>query len=375
VSSHGVEEVTGDHDFIVEAGENILLTLEISNSGLTLAPGTEAFISTLDPYLSIRDSVSLAGDIQAGEGGFSLHVVEVSAVCPEPYAGLIEADLWVSGVHSATDTVWLTVGAIEFSDDCESGEGGWSHTGSPDLWHLSPYRSHSGSHSWYFGGEVSRRYPNNAEATLTSQSMIAGEAGALSFWVWYEVSTYGVDGVFVILYQNGEPDTLDFIGSGGALTTGPWDTLVTQSEWVEWERKIDNVTPGDTLTVEFGFVSDGDTVAEGIYIDDISLSARVPVLTAVGRQGRVEAREDIVITPNPAGGTISLVAAPCDENTVIDIYDIRGRLVTQVLMPRGRASAMWDLRDRAGKRVAPGVYVVTIPGRPGPRPEKVVVLR
>jgi hypothetical protein len=374
VASHGIQEVAGDGDGIVEPGEHILLTLEILNSGLTGATGVEAFVSTADPYLSVFDSTSLAGDVEAQACGLSLHTAQVSPMCPEPYIALIEADLWVSGTYSSTDTVYLCIGELAFSEDCDSGEGGWTHTGSPDLWHLSSYRSHSGSNSWYFGGETSRRYPNDADGVLTSETMLAGEASSLSFWVWYEVSTYGVDGVFVVLFRNGVPDTLDFIGSGGALTTGPWDTLITVSDWVEWEHSLDAVLPGDTLQLAFNFTSDGDTVAEGIYIDDISVTLREPVLTGLPDETGLAAGPEVMISPNPARETVSFMMARREAALAIDIYDIRGRLITRVVKPPGEVSATWDLRNASGSKVSPGIYLGRISGTPKGSVEKVVIL-
>jgi hypothetical protein len=296
-------------------------------------------------------------------------------MCPEPHVGVLEVELLVSGMHAATETLYLNIGAIEFTDDCESGEGAWTHTGTPDLWHLSSYRSHSGSYSWYFGGETSRRYPNSAEGALTSETILAGEASTLSFWVWYEVSTYGVDGVFVTLLRNGVPDTLDFIGSGGALTTGPWDTLVTESDWVEWERSLDDVAAGDTLQVVFNFVSDGDTVAEGIYIDDISLTPVAPVLTGIDTRAGSIARVGVAVRPNPACTRVSLVIPPHPEEVAVDIYDIQGRLVAEVIIPPGRTSEVWALRNREGNPVAPGVYLAAPRSGVRHRPGRIVVLR
>lgn len=375
VVSHGVREIAGDGDHIVEPGEDILLTLEIHNRGLTVAPGTQAFVTSIDPYLSVGDSLSLAGDIGPGDHSLSLHCVEISPMCPEVYIGVIEVDLWVSGVHSAKDTTYLSVGNLEFAEDCEAGEGGWIHTGTPDLWHLTSYRSHSGSYSWYFGGESSRRYPNDAEGTLTSESVLAGEASALSFWVWYEVSTYGVDGVFIVLFRNGVADTLDFIGSGGALAPTLWDTLITVSDWVEWKQTLDDVIPGDTLKVAFSFVSDSDTVAEGVYLDDIRLTAAAPEITGIEDKADQTARAQIVVTPNPAHDVVSMVAAPSEGRLTLDIYDTQGRLVAQVVRPPGRRSARWDLKNRQGKRVAPGVYLVRTSHVRHQHLAKIVVLR
>jgi hypothetical protein len=295
-------------------------------------------------------------------------------MCPLPYVGPLEVDLWVSGTPSVTDTVYLNVGTLSFCEDCESGENGWVHSGTPDLWNLTSYRSYSGSYSWYFGGETSRRYPNNADGSLTSESLLAGEGSTLSFWVWYEVSTYGVDGIFVILFRNGVPDTLDFIGSGGALASGPWDTLITKSDWVEWEKTLDEAVPGDTLQISFGFVSDADTVAEGVYIDDMCLTGLVPVTTGIADETSLTCPARIVVSPNPACEGIQLIAT-ADGELAIDIYNIQGRICAEVIKPPGQPSVRWNLKNRYGHRVAPGVYMARTRGPTQADVTKIVVLR
>lgn len=70
------------------------------------------------------------------------------------------------------------------------------------------------------------------------------------------------------------------------------------------------------------------------------------------------------IVPNPSTNEVRLrfgFARPADFR--LAIYDISGRLVR--LLDRGRRgmgtfSASWDLNDRRGRRVAPGVYVVRL---------------
>jgi hypothetical protein len=375
VSSYGIKEIVGNANWVVEPGEKILLTLQILNSGHSAAYGTEAFVTSLDPLLTAQDSVVSAGDIDPEACGLSLHKISVSPGCPVQHVGPIEIDLHVAGVEVTTDTIYFGVGDLLFSDDCESGAGAWVHAGALDLWHLSSHRSHSGSYSWYFGGDSTRRYPNYADGQLTSQSLLAGHMSALSFWSWYEVSAYGVDGVFVVVSSNGTPDTLDFVGSGGALEPSFLDTFKTRSDWVKWEYNLDNVIPGDTVQITFAFVSDADTVAEGIYVDDIQLLSRTPEITGLDIATATLPAHEIVIGRNPAiDFTVITTAAP-ETRLDLDVYDIRGRLVAGLTKPPGVPSIKWDLSNRDGRRVAPGVYLVRA-RRPGPsRTQKLVVLR
>ncbi len=375
LSSYGIEEIIGNGNWVVEPGEDILLTVQTANSGLAAACSTEALVTSLDPYFTAEDSVSLAGDIQPDGHGLSLHRIGISPGCPGQYVGPLEVELRIAGAEVACDTIYLNVGDLLFSDDCESGAGGWSHDGTLDLWHLSSLRSHSGSYSWYFGTDSTRCYPNNADGTLTSQPLIVGDMSALSFWSWYEVSAFGVDGVFVVVLRNGTPDTLDFVGSGGALEPSFLDTFETRSDWVRWEYSLDGVLPGDTIQITFGFVSDSDTIAEGVYLDDIQLASRTPEITGIDVAAGMPAAPGITVSENPALDCAVIMMAPLEKKLDIDVYDIRGRLVATLTKHAGLPSTTWDLKNRDHNRVAPGVYLLQARGLNPPRAHKLVVLR
>jgi len=347
-----MHDLMGDGDWIAEPGETIVITLEISNTGLTQgSPTVQA--STADPYFTVEDSVTNAGEIAAGAAGHSLHKLVVSPGCPAAYVGEIEINMACPGGYAFADTVYVSVGDLAFNDDCESGEGIWTHGGTPDLWHLSAYRSHSGSSSWYFGNEGTHTYVSSASSSLTSQGLTAGEESRLSFWYWYDFTTYGVDGIYVILLRNSVPDTLDYIGSGGALNI--------VSRWVKWESPLD-VTPGDAVAVRFVFKSDGSDVAEGIYLDDVALSSMIPARTGVDGGDGTPAGLPFTVSPNPADGRMAFAFAFAEggARALIDIYDVAGRRVVCLVKPAGSHSAFWNLQAGNGARVAPGIYLATM---------------
>jgi hypothetical protein len=376
VSSYGIDDrLGGDGDWTPEPGETVLVTLEIANDGLTYTD-VDAYLTTLDPQFGAQDSVTYAGLVHPGMSGYSRHKVAISAGCPATHLGMLEVSIDGSDGEAFTDTVYFSVGDLCFMDDCESGEGSWVHAGSPDLWHLSSYRSHSDSMSWYVGNDTTHRYVSNADGNLVSQDFIAGENSRLSFWFWYDFTTYGTDGAYVIVITNGVADTLDFIGSGGAL--GEPGALNIVSGWTEWDRLLAGVAPGDTVTIEFGFISDNTDVAEGIYIDDISFSSKTPVATGIDQLPGQAADVAFKTFPNPARGSLTISFAGRAEQAeqfAVDIYTVEGRLVRSVNKARNAHAVAWDLRDRDGRRVAPGIYLAKTRGGTYPYSGKIVVLR
>jgi hypothetical protein len=323
-------------------------------------------VNTADAYLAVHDSVPATGVIAAGSIGHSIHRVTVSGACPAAHVGMLEAVATLPGGRTFTDTVYFNVGDLQFSDDCENGAGGWTHSGSGDLWHLSSYRAHSGSASWYVGSETTRTYQSNANARLSSETFIAGDETRLSFWFWYDFTTYGVDGIYVVVEANGVPDTLDYVGSGGALNI--------VSRWVKWEQTLAGVTPGDDITVRFGFKSDASDTAEGIYVDDISLTSRVPGNAGVDRTDQVNLG-GFTVLPNPVRGSLALSFRGDLGEAAIGVYDVSGRCVVQLQKPAGASLVSWNLTGAGGARVGPGIYVARREGGAYTSARKIVVLR
>ncbi len=128
------------------------------------------------------------------------------------------------------------------------------------------------------------------------------------------------------------------------------------------------------------------TVREA-YSDSLLYETSWPLESATGaavpsteEEGwAIEASPNPVGTPGPAAVTLRVTssgdAAPVDRFAIVDVT---GRRVRRLLRSReslhGSDTRTWNLRDDAGNRVAPGVYLVVL--RSGERvlTEKIVVL-
>ena len=374
VASYGTEDIVGDGDFVIEPGEEMLITVQILNTGLTYTTAT-ASLSSIDPYLTVTDSITSSGNIDPGSFGLTRHKLVVSGGAPMPYVGVITVDMETADGADFTDSIYVNVGDFWFADDCEAGDGNWTRGGSPDLWHLSDYRAHSGTYSWHFGIDSTHVYPKNADGNIVSCPLVAGEENELRFWYWYDLTTYGSDGVYVIVHANGAADTVEFIGAGGALNNPPQEPLNIYSDWVEWSMMLPDMAPGDSLQIEFAFFSDGDDEAEGVYVDDVLFTSRIPEKTAVEDFAGEVCKGALTILPNPVSAEARILMAPSSAVAVLSIYDVEGRLVSELQRPSGARSVSWDLRDSSGRRVAPGIYLAKVKGGAYASTSKIVVLR
>jgi hypothetical protein len=239
---------------------------------------------------------------------------------------------------------------------------------------------------------------------------------SLRFWRWFKTPNYGVDGIRVIVMRDGAEETLDFLGTGGALRkTGtvprvPLDSLVIPTERSEWRnlsgslraglalpgtvpvfrqwssgepepgnpttRSLDHSTTrpllnqsgwveekydlswlgvGEQIGLRFAFVSDGDTVDEGFYIDDVSVTGGGPPTAVAGVQAAPGLFPGLDVWPNPFRTVTQIRYGGSGELPRLTIYGAAGQLVRR--LPAARIAA-WDGRDDHGRRLPTGTYFI-----------------
>lgn len=251
---------------VPEPGDQVDLDLVLQNVGLGTAPNVGALLFALDDYLTVLQDSAGFGTIQPESSAVSgsSYRLAISDSCPPHHMASLRLDISSGEEYSFADGLLLAIGARGFSDDMESGQGSWSHGGTKDDWHLTTHRSHSGSTSWYCGQESTWQYRNSTDAYLQTEKIVLGPDSRLTFWHWYDVTIYGTDGLYVVAGKDAQWDTLDYIGSGGAL-----DSLLMGNDWLPDEYDLSTY---DTVQVKFFFKSDNYDVAEGMYIDDVSIS-------------------------------------------------------------------------------------------------------
>jgi hypothetical protein len=172
-------------------------------------------------------------------------------------------------------------------DDFENGASGWTTSGVNNRWNITTNRSASGSQAWYCGNPTNRLYVNYINAYLTSPPLALGAGATLAFDHWYLTETNFDAGYVDISTNNGTTyATLDaFTGSAAA-----------------WSNKTVDLSAysGMTARIRFRFKSNALTVAEGWYIDNITIQ---PLGVASGNVVAASA----VLGSVPAGGSTNLV--------------------------------------------------------------------
>jgi hypothetical protein len=360
VASYSADDALGgDGDGLPEPDETVVLMVEVVNDGLAEAPSPDLHLWTFDPDITVTEATAYPGTMPPSASAQAVFEIELSPDCPVPCFPELYVEMTSAGV-THLDTLIIAVGITGFSHDFEDGESGWTHGGAVDLWHLGSHRARSGVASWYCGQEGLWSYSNNMECRLDSPEFILGMSTELTFWCWYDVTIYGADGLYVVLMSNGEPsDTLDFIGSGGAL-----ETLGSiGNDWLQYTYPLIG-TPGDTCSIRFVFDSDYSDVAEGFFVDDVSVSTTISS-TGTGLPNDDEPPVTAIRLnqncPNPFSPSTTIrFSMGTPGHTTLAIYGIQGRLI-RVLSDEyrdlGDHAVVWDGKDEFGEEVAAGVYL------------------
>ncbi|MDQ7797522.1 MAG: C25 family cysteine peptidase [Candidatus Edwardsbacteria bacterium] len=265
----GINDTAGNNNGLAEPGETIGLSLGIKNKGLGLAEGVVCSLSTSDTSLAIIDAFKILGNIPPDSvrvGNFNICISPGSVM---PHVGVIKLSLITEEGYFCYDSLAFEVGQTGFMDIMEHETEGWTHSGTNDLWHISPHRGYSGFNSWYCGQEGSWQYINNMKAMLVSPPFILGPKSKLSFRRAYGLTLYGTDGLFTEIFYKGKWDTLGYIGSGGALDS----MLGLYGDWTEEVYDLSQFGYGDTARIKFTFISDVIGTAEGFYIDDFRVQS------------------------------------------------------------------------------------------------------
>ena len=379
----------GDGDGVPEAGEELDLTITVVNAGGEQARGLVVELETEDPYLTMFQSRVELGDVDADSTAQATFRLQVAWNCPEPRFPILNLSGTTNDGYSFQRDLLLSVGQVGFTDDLESSSHFWSYWATSPSWHFTDRRTHSGSHSWYCGLEgATPLYEAGMDCALTTLPIVVGPNTELSFWHWYDLATYGSDGLYVEISTGEGWEILDFLGSGGAL-----DSSLIGNDWLKDSYDLSHIESGTFLQVRFRFYSDDDTVvAEGVYVDDVSLVSDV-LSNRSQDPGSTSPSHPVYFGlsqnhPNPFNAVthFSLIIPIGNRETLgsfsmpasVEIFNIAGQRVKTLLgreLEPGDHHLMWNGTDELGGEVSSGIYFCHAQAGPYRQTRKMVLLR
>ena len=363
---------------ILEPGENIELYYSLMNWGYGYGYNVNCNFSIGGPYITItggaNPSWSTVPPESSEAGTLSFNI---SSSCPTPYFATMDYNISTTEGYTFSGSLLVCVGEFGFSDDMESGTAQWSHSGQNDNWHLSSYRKHSGNYSWYCGVEATHSYVSNSDAQLLSIPFYVGPNTHLKFWHWYEFTNYGSDGLYVIIKRQYSSDTLDFIGSGGALDS----VLNIWNDWLPEDYDLSYLPIGEEIQLCLSFFSDDVDIAEGVYIDDVNMEGD-------NITGKKEIKfytplfnNYLSVYPSPMKNyTHILLSTEGNAKVSLTVYNVCGSKVKRLLngrIEKGERIITWDGKDERGRKLSQGIYFIRmeIPEKGFAENKKIVLIR
>lgn len=381
---------------LIAAGDTFAVHLYIQND--KDEPATDVVITDPIP----EGAIYIAGSLQGGEEARLENnnlIVQVGDLLP---GQRIQVDYTLQSVPEKQS---ISI----FTDDMESGAGGWrlrSFAG-PERWRLTQARQNSGKQSWYI--------PNLAQSqdqTLQSLSPILLEGGkpVLRFFHAYEIEP-GLDGGVLDISTDGGfnweplPDSLLFREEyTGRLAPATINNAERRAFWgitEEFVATYVDLSPyvGSTLNFRFRFAANDGTlfnnppVTDGWYVDDVhvfDMAQYQSVACATSAQGDnvcTPAKEggtivaptnlststrdlqpamDWTVYPNPASEQVNIQVSPKAGSYQMELMTIDGRVVRQW---QGSASATTLNADA----LQPGMYVLQLKTESGSYTKKLII--
>jgi len=303
-----LDDTQGDGDGHADVGETVELSTSIINRGWD-AENVVGELSTSDPQVTVITSTAVF-DASVPWGGESVSqtpfAFTVDPACPDPYVTIFELEISASGGYAVVDTLYLFIGDTPgFADDLESGQGAWTHGPvTPtylDQWHLSDFRSHSGSTSWKAGGAGGADYADILDGGLVTQPFLLPFNARLRFWHWIDAETDSEEGMAwdgaVVMISSGDGNWTQIhptdgypyavVDNAASPFEGGTPCLSGSYDWSELEFDLSEYS--GVVQIMFRLGTDGAATEEGWYIDDLEVTTGG---CCIGLRGNVDCDSD-----------------------------------------------------------------------------------
>jgi bacillopeptidase F len=221
--------------------------------------------SDLDHYTVYRSATSGSGYSSLGNMAATSFIDSTTVPGTTYYYVVTATDIFGNeSSRSAEVSVTAASGTLAFQDNMESGDNGWTHSGTNDSWQRGaptsgPAGAHSGSNVW--GTNLSGNYANGMNASLVSPpvSLAGMTTVTLQFAHWYRIE------------NNYDQGKLEITTDAGAH----WTTLAAYTGGpTGWEVPVVDLSSyaGQTVQIRFRLQSDSSVNYPGWYIDDVQIA-------------------------------------------------------------------------------------------------------
>ncbi len=269
------DQVNGNGDKIVQAGEDIFLCVNLENPEVVKTTGIQVGLNCSYPGVEIPNNLQLIGDADANSTIQTYFEISI----PEGIADLtyisFEITYSANGVNQSTANLTIGIGLADFDFNFENSNGGLISQGGWQWGYDTLMGSHSGLRVW--GTYLSGNYPDNNETTLTTPVIPLSDNAQLRFWHKYQYDNHYDGGnvkvstdmgnSWVLIYpETGYDDAVIFAlndQSGFTGSNGVWTEVVFDlSSYANTCVQIRWTSASDYYVNDYGWYID-DLVIEG----------------------------------------------------------------------------------------------------------------
>ena len=224
--------------------------------GLSLAPGQAGALQRGRSYQGQALSAIQAGDLSGYETA-------------------------LNAAKGAYEEISLAPAEVIYSEDFESGVGGWAHGGTNDDWELGspsscgPQAAHSGASCW--GTDLDSTYRNHEDAWLLSPPLdLRNLSGAaLDFWLYGWAQDEGQMGMDDPLWMDATSDGVAYEPLCNQMAGVNDDPAIPAvGGWTHVFLDLAKYLGHESVQVRFRFQSDASVVQPGFYVDDVRVLGR-----------------------------------------------------------------------------------------------------
>jgi hypothetical protein len=386
----------GNADDCIEPGETVELAIAFENRGSGEGEGVSVVLTETDPYVTLESDSAYVSTIIAGGEGIPQppFVLSFLPECPEFHQVEIAIEIVFASGRQTFDSLVVSVGG-SLEDDMESGSPHMVHMDLKDSyvdeWHLEDNRNHTsgGTYAWKFGGSGSTRYSDLAHGVLVTPELGLGPNATFTFWHYCRAetmdATYAWDGAIVEMSMDGGDSWFQITPVGGYQKViypnpdSPFEPATPCFAWTtDWTQvEFDLSAYEGSAEIRFRFGSDAYYGFEGWYIDDINVTDDLASIDLDERDFEVIPAAFALhgVSPNPfSRSTVLAFEVPRTSRVVIDLFDVRGRLV-ETLADSVTEPGRYTIAVGKGSGLPPGVYFLSMRAESFSKTQKVVVIK
>ncbi len=371
---------------VVDPGETITVTTTVANNGSEDATGLDIEFRVSYGYITVTQGHATLASLPAGGSTVLTPPFEFTVDPSIPTPNMLPAHLLIAGDWSITADLEFEMPVGGLSNNVEGGAQDWTHYAMPgwqDRWHLETHRNHTpgGTTSWKFGGNGSYPYSNSSYGMLETGPFELPAGSVLSFWHWRQIQETYDGGLLQVTTDGGATwETVTPVGGyphtitqQGPVGPGPFPNGTgVWSGTADWQQVTVDLGPhtAPDARLRWVFGSDGSTIYEGWYIDDVFIECGMPTSgagtgePAIVRPLLMPARPNPVVLVSAGGrGPVLQFALPEAAPAELTVLDAQGRLVRRLVTGRidaGPHLISWDGRDQLGAPVPAGTYYVRL---------------